>query len=203
MVKKMTTKNEHLSAVFDDEAGDFEQRRLVDELTKDSKLQHDWSRYALIGDVLREPEQAEVAMPEFLSGIQQQLEAEEEFSQVKVNLKKQKSAWVRPVTGFAMAATIAAVSVLGVQSLMTENSSTERLSTFEQVAQNKVQQTEASQTNTSKKSAIRVASNDTASRNVVDMEQRIKVQRYLASHIKNASHRTIAPTMRVISYNYQ
>jgi sigma-E factor negative regulatory protein RseA len=43
MVKTMKTKNEHLSAVFDDEAGAFEQRRLLDELEKDGDLQQSWS----------------------------------------------------------------------------------------------------------------------------------------------------------------
>ena len=48
-----TSKNEFLSSLLDDEAGDFEKRRLLDELTKDDELAQTFTRYALMGEVMR------------------------------------------------------------------------------------------------------------------------------------------------------
>ncbi|MCB1686633.1 MAG: sigma-E factor negative regulatory protein [Pseudomonadales bacterium] len=44
---------ESLSAVVDDEADEFELRRVVDELAKDPGLKASWDRYHMIGTVLR------------------------------------------------------------------------------------------------------------------------------------------------------
>ena len=185
--------NEHLSSVFDDEAGEFEQRRLLDEVGKNHNLQKKWSNYALIGDVLREPEQTEIASSDFLLNIQQKIENEEQFSKIELKSTAKSantsSKWARPVTGFALAATVAAISIFSMQTFMSTD--------------NSVDSTMLSQQEVAPLTAkMLVASNETASRNVVDMEQRIKMQRYLASHIKNASRRTIAPSMRMLSYNY-
>ena len=45
---------ESLSAVVDDEADEFELRRVLDELVKDPALKENWERYHLIGTVLRD-----------------------------------------------------------------------------------------------------------------------------------------------------
>ncbi len=195
--EKMTIKNEHLSAVFDGEATDFEQKRLVDELLKDDDLKQSWSRYALIGDVLREPETTQVVGNDFLASIQQQIEKEESYSQVALKPAANQSTWRKQAGSLALAASIAAVSVLGVQSLI----DTEQSPTINQAAL-----LEKSIDNNAdippKRSAIRLAKNDAVSRQVIDLEQRIKMQRYIASHIKNTSSRTIAPAIRVVSYTY-
>ena len=47
------SKEERLSALVDGEAGAFEQRRLMDELQHDAELRGRYSRYHLIGDVMR------------------------------------------------------------------------------------------------------------------------------------------------------
>lgn len=44
---------ESLSAVVDDEADEFELRRVVDELAKDPALKASWDRYHMIGTMLR------------------------------------------------------------------------------------------------------------------------------------------------------
>ena len=197
--EKMTTKNEHLSAVFDGEATDFEQKRLVDELLKDDDLKQSWSRYALIGDVLREPETTQVAGSDFLANIQQQIEKEESYSQVALKPAANQSTWRKQAGSLALAASIAAISVLGVQSLMNSNTAGQSATTTNVAL---LKKPVASSNATQKTSTIRLAKNDIAPRQVVDLEQRIKMQRYIVSHIKNASSRTIAPSIRVISYNY-
>ena len=47
------TKHELLSALLDDEAGEFERRRLLSELQQDQELSSTWQRYALTGELLR------------------------------------------------------------------------------------------------------------------------------------------------------
>lgn len=50
---------ESLSAVFDDEADEFELRRVLDEVAKTPELKQSWERYALIGSVMRREKSAE------------------------------------------------------------------------------------------------------------------------------------------------
>ena len=47
------TLKESLSAAVDDEADEFELRRVLDELDKDDELRGLWARYHLFGSVLR------------------------------------------------------------------------------------------------------------------------------------------------------
>jgi sigma-E factor negative regulatory protein RseA len=48
-----------LSAVFDDEADEFELRRVLDEVAKNPELKQSWERYTLIGSVMRREKVAE------------------------------------------------------------------------------------------------------------------------------------------------
>lgn len=204
--EKMTTKNEHLSAVFDDEAGEFEQRRLLDEIEKDDELQNNWSRYALIGDVLREPIETQAADSSFLSGIQDKLDQEEEYSQVAL-LSSSGSAttWLRPASGFAVAAAVTAVSIFGVQSMIATDSGVGDISSNQPIAQVMQAQSLVSPPSIRRSTEnmnIASASDGLSQESTEKMDQQTKMQRYLASHIRNASRRTIASTMRVVSYNY-
>ena len=72
-----TSKNEFLSALLDDEAGEFERRRLLNELNADDELRQTLSRYALAGEVMRSGQQTVVSdSNSFLAGIQAELEDE-------------------------------------------------------------------------------------------------------------------------------
>lgn len=223
----MKIKNEHLSAVFDDEAGEFEQRRLVDELEKEAELRQSWSNYALIGDVMREPEKASIADPDFLSSMQLRLDEEDAYSNVMLETtKKSKAAWLQPVSGIAIAATVAAISVFSTQSFMSTDMSTDNANeasvrvahvsdrtaapVMTKVANTSDQEatttiaTKPITTNTVVATAATTAVTTEMEQqgNNVALDERTKMQRYLASHIRNASRKTIAPTLRMISYNY-
>lgn len=116
---------EYLSAMLDDEGGAFEQRRVLDELKTENKvdgnLHKKLSSYALIGETLRSGKPAISAGSGFLSGIQDQLVSEPEYStpvleeQSKSDIQKTNNSWLRPVGGFAMAASLAAIAVIGFQ----------------------------------------------------------------------------------------
>jgi sigma-E factor negative regulatory protein RseA len=118
-----TTKDEFLSALVDDELGDFERRRLLDELSTDPALAERWGRYHLIGEALRGglPSRTDMGFAERLHSRL----ADEAPLQVEPGAIV--SAEVEPprraghsVIGLALAASVAAVTVIGVQSLLGE-----------------------------------------------------------------------------------
>lgn len=107
------TKEERLSALADDEAQAFEVRRLVDELERDPETLARWSRYHLIGDLLRD-RSGPLAPPDFSQRIMQAIE-EEDVPRAGWWVRHGRLA--RPAAGVAMAAVVAAAVLLGVQSL--------------------------------------------------------------------------------------
>ncbi|MGB0845156.1 MAG: sigma-E factor negative regulatory protein [Thiolinea sp.] len=115
-----TSKNEFLSAFLDDEAGEFERRRLLDELNRDDELGQTLSRYALVGEVMR-GKQASMAgdKQQFLSGIHAALEDEPEYSETVVQFADESVAandrqWRKSAMPFAMAASVAVAAIAGV-----------------------------------------------------------------------------------------
>lgn len=105
-------KYEHLSALVDDEAGEFEGRRLVEELSKNAEVRARWARYHLIGEAMRGGLPPRLA-PDLAARVSRALEAEPP-------LRRPSSRWtprlLKPVVGFALAAGVAVVSVLSLQS---------------------------------------------------------------------------------------
>jgi len=181
-----TTITEHLSAVLDGEAGDFEQRRLLDELGKDNNLQTSLACYALIGETMRDEKQATIAESSFLKGIHDKIDAEPEYSQVQINKKKvnnSKPTWIRPVAGFAMAASVAAIAVIGIQSSLTLTGNSNP-----PIASNQPLE-----------SALTKVAN--AYNNYPDKKTHARYTRYLDSHAQYASTTPLMPSVRVVSYN--
>ena len=116
---------EHMSAVLDDEAGVFEQNRVLNELNSNEDLRQKLSTYSLIGESMRSGQSAITTDSSFLTGIHSEIALDEQYDQVTLDLvsndnnKKDKAvsnnSWLRPVGGFALAASIAAVAVIGFQ----------------------------------------------------------------------------------------
>ncbi|MFP4080070.1 MAG: sigma-E factor negative regulatory protein [Ectothiorhodospira sp.] len=107
------TKEERLSALVDDEAHSFEVRRLVDELEKDPQTLARWSRYHLIGDLLRDPD-GPLAPPDFT---QRLTLAIEEQPVPRASWWVRQARLARPAAGVAMAGAVAVAVLLGVQTL--------------------------------------------------------------------------------------
>lgn len=100
---------EWLSALTDDEA-DARERQRVKELLADPDLMRIWSRYQLISDCMnrRLPERLDREQAE---SICQALRKEP----VIVSLSSVRRSFLRPVGGFAIAASVAAMAILGLQ----------------------------------------------------------------------------------------
>lgn len=225
--------NEHLSAVLDDEAGAFEQTRVLDELTKNNsvELRQSLSSYSLIGESMRSANSADTPMTignSFLAGIHEQIDKESDYHQVHIEDAKQpaanSSSWLRPVGGFALAASFAAIAVIGVQNFQQADNApqTEILASNEK-AENSQLSIAAMQSATvvsaadmikaEEKPVIALANKeankvtDKIEKKLTDVYQpadsrtRAMLKQYVDSHMQFASNTTFVPSVRVISYS--
>ncbi len=103
------TKKERLSAFMDDEI-DGRHEDLVDDLLKDPELLDTWSRYHLISDGLKQglPEVVDTTLAKNVSD---SLRNEPAI----VAPGRSTHTYLKPVAGFAIAASVAALAILGIQ----------------------------------------------------------------------------------------
>lgn len=109
---------EGLSAFVDDEADRFTGRRLAEALSEDSALQQSWSRYHLIGAVLREEPQM-VLREGFVDGITAAIDTEEAYK------SSPWQQWLKPAMGVAVAASVAVLSVVSFRAVLFEEQTLE------------------------------------------------------------------------------
>jgi negative regulator of sigma E activity len=192
----MTTKlTEHLSAVFDDEATDFEKRRVLDEVSNDQETQSVWSRYALIGETIREKPAHIQAGSEFLQALHARLEDEPAYDIAVNDTSTVKRGWLRPVAGMAAAVAVVSVAMITMQDFSSDIGSQE-------VATNAVTSDKVAETPAYVISATTIAEKQAERARLAELEREQRMQRYLASHIEYASRSTIAPTVRTIAYGH-
>jgi sigma-E factor negative regulatory protein RseA len=215
---------EHLSTVLDDEAGSFEQRRVLDELTSGADIDNDLSQklshYALIGESMRSTNPSTIAGPSFLAGIHEQIASEEdEYNDVQVSDSKsandatnpqssssQKSK-MRPIGGFALAASFAAIAVMGVQNYQLSNQVDEQSAIIIAAAQTLQEETQMAVATSPVLDVMpadiqktNVNDVDKASKQVSKQEYRLAnlharsfLKRYVDSHVQYASRSTFVP----------
>lgn len=193
---KMTTKQEYLSALLDDEAGTFEQKRLLDEVQKDEVLQQKLSSYALIGESLRAETTAPVLGASFLAGIHDQLDQEEAFDKVLIEDIKTTPAtnnsWFKPMLGGAMAASLVAVMVVALQQSPENPVSQAPLQSIAE--NNNVPVTIAEPT------VVAKVNNVERPIYVADQDLRDRLKRYVNNHVKYGSKSAIMPSVRAVGY---
>ncbi|MCK5725261.1 MAG: sigma-E factor negative regulatory protein [Thiotrichaceae bacterium] len=115
MKKNNITKAEYLSSVLDDEAGTFEQRRILKELQQDDSMLSKVGNYSLIGEVLRNEEIPHVVQSNFLAGIQDKIANEETYDKTHITTNKNKllnKSWHKPIVGMGMAAGLATIAIM-------------------------------------------------------------------------------------------
>ena len=205
---------EHLSTVLDDEAGSFEQRRVLDELTSSNnsgdELSKKLSHFALIGESIRSTNPATVAGPDFLAGIHDKISEEDQYHDVQVqelaandgaNQQNSKSSSVLgPIGGFALAASFAALAFMGVQNYQLGNQLTAK--SAEVVAFNKAANNEKLAKNEDQTTAVAKATPATDKKEYkqANAHARSFLKRYVDSHVQYASTSTFVPSVRVIAY---
>lgn len=218
------TLTEHLSALVDDEVGSFEQRRVLDELSSNAVLRQKLSSYSLIGETMRSEnmQSVTIAGSDFLASIHDQINDEQVYHHVELESQKTQStkSWLRPIGGFAMAASVAAIAVLGFQNyqLQSNQQTLPSLASNAQgtivASQPKTQLTTAQMKAAKSVSAADatdiVAANDIQSDTVkkvdnaveyqqADAKTRSYLKRYVDSHMQYAP-RAFVPSVRVIAY---
>ncbi|OQX01642.1 MAG: hypothetical protein BWK73_45380 [Thiothrix lacustris] len=196
------SKEEFLSALLDDESGEFERRRLLDELKKDDALGQTLSRYAFIGETLRASQGQPMGQGvSLLSRIQDELADEPAYAQDKVvAMPKRANTPAAPSRvqayrwfGMGMAATVAAVAVGGLLFFNQPTSLTAQMA----AALPATAPVKAATT-----APTLVADADTRIQQVgrVDPQTRDILKQYVAQHVKYASTTVIAPSIRAASY---
>jgi len=212
------TLTEHLSALLDDEAGGFEQRRVLDELSSDASLRQKMSSYALIGETMRSENvhNVHIARSDFLLSIHDQINDEEEYHHIEIESQAVQSSrsWLRPIGGFAMAASVAAIALLGFQNYQLQNNQQplQTLASADTSSVNTKQpktQLTAAEMKAAKvvSAADMVAANDTkedanpdsVTYQQADASTRSYLKRYVDSHMQYAP-RAFVPSVRVIAY---
>lgn len=203
---------EHLSSVLDDEAGSFEQRRVLDELKSSEDLSNKLSHFALIGESMRSTHPATVAGPNFLAGIHEKIASEDEYHDVQIldstsanDVTVQQKSWFRPVGGFALAASFSAIAFMGVQNYQLNNQLTEQsaiIAATTQTSQKEIQIAAAAP-------AVEVAPVENKQDDSKQLKQEYRqanaharsfLKRYVDSHVQYASTSTFVPSVRVIAY---
>lgn len=207
--------NEHMSALLDDEveAGSFEERRVLDELQKDKNLSQKLSNFALIGETLRtgDAEKPVISLgSSFLDGIHEKLELEDEFQDVvidnasanqsSINTSAKKSfSWLRPVGGFAVAASFGAIAFMGLQNIgvlstptsqpsgIVDSSAPTAIAKAEPVSETKV--TDISTDSMSNEQYVDA-----------DIQTRSMLKRYVDTHMQYSTTSALVPSVRVIAY---
>jgi sigma-E factor negative regulatory protein RseA len=112
----VTTKDnlhEKLSALVDDNLSELERDQLIAKIAHDDELLATWSRYHLIKDTLQ-GHVHDYTSRNLAASISQQLELEPVVLAPKTRKAVQ---WQRPLAGFAIAASVALVAVLGVRNI--------------------------------------------------------------------------------------
>ncbi len=118
--------NESLSALMDGEADELEVRRILNQLDSDDELRDKWKNYHLMGSLMRDESFDSVDLTQ---GINSALDGEmapsagndsdvsERPAEVVANTAK--TAWYKPLTSVAVAASVTLAVLLGVQSIET------------------------------------------------------------------------------------
>jgi sigma-E factor negative regulatory protein RseA len=190
-----TSKEEFLSALLDDESGEFERRRLLDELKKDDALGQTLSRYAFIGETMRASKGQPMGQGvSLLSRIQEELADEPAYVQDNIIAMPAaaKKATASPSRvqayrwfGMGMAATVAAVAVGGLLFFNQPTTPNAQMAATLPAA-----------------ASTLVADADTRIQQVgrVDPQTRDILKQYVEKHVKYASTTVIAPSIRAASY---
>jgi sigma-E factor negative regulatory protein RseA len=200
---KMGTKfEEKLSALVDNELTSFESRRLINELANDPVLKSRWGRYHLMGDLMRGEVYLE-AENNFAAGVMSRIN-EEAVPEVS---SRNKNAWLKPMTGVAIVASVAVVSLFSLKNITNEGGFTsEQMVTVGETAP--ANSPVASSTTAPGNSMVQPVSVENPA--VVDPEGKIdplqrissepRMNSYLATHAEFAARPGIMPRVRVVGF---
>lgn len=101
---------EQISALMDGELFDDEAEALLDTMKRNPETDEDWQTYHLIGDILRQPDQAHA---DISAAVRQRLQAEPTILAPRARTRQQKARWF----ALSAAASVLAVGVVAWMSV--------------------------------------------------------------------------------------
>lgn len=203
--------NEHLSALLDDEAGIFEERRVLDELKSDQNLSKKLSNYALIGETMRTGESQNPALmlgSSFLDSIHEQIEQEDQFDEVildnansnqaaLITAESNSSSMLRPIGGFALAASVGALAFMGLQNVgLISKPTTQPTNIVDSSGPTAIVQSAPVNQESSNLELV----SDSDQYVDADAQTRSMLKRYVDSHMQYSTTSAFVPSVRVIAY---
>jgi sigma-E factor negative regulatory protein RseA len=105
---------EQLSALVDGECELSEQEWMLKRLTRDADLKVRWQRYHMVSDAMKNNLPTAINTG-FADRIRQVIDNDIPPLRTSISTIPPRFSWYKPVTGFALAASVAAVSVVGLQ----------------------------------------------------------------------------------------
>lgn len=214
-----TSKNEFLSALLDDEAGEFERRRLLDELSRDDAagqaLGQTLSRYALVGEAMRAKQNVAISdSTSFLAGIHAGLEDEPEYNETVVQFDDAPAAandsfWRSNAMRAGMAASVAVAAIAGVLLLQSGNQSASESMAANSAAGDTMQTVAsndgAADTTTATGSARTVSLADSSrirqGNQYMDHETRDALKQYVTLHMQHRANNSIITSIQASNYS--
>lgn len=204
--------SEHLSALLDDEAGSFEERRVLDELKSDKALSSKLANYALIGETMRAGESQQPALmlgSSFLDNIHEQIEHEDQFDNIMLDqaqtaqaatntVASNSSSFIKPFGGFALAASLGALAFMGLQNIGVLNGPTSEPNNI--VDKTGPTAIVEATPNASSSEPIPTLASNTDEYIDADARTRSMLKRYVDSHMQYTTTSTFVPSVRVIAY---
>jgi sigma-E factor negative regulatory protein RseA len=115
---------ESLSALMDGEADELEIRRVLNQLDKDDELSDSWKNYHLMGSLMRDESFDSIDLTQGINSVLDGELAPNGTADTTVTklldaskAEGQRSAWYKPLTSVAVAASVTFAVLLGVQSI--------------------------------------------------------------------------------------
>ncbi|RMG59149.1 MAG: hypothetical protein D6717_01730 [Gammaproteobacteria bacterium] len=189
------SKEERLSALVDGELQGFERRRMVGILTEDSDNLQRWRRDHLVRDALRGELPATVRI-DFLECVNAGIDAADGPMEPEARHRVRHAPfWLRAGAGMAVAASVAMVTILGLQSLVGPGGEGEVPAA--RIARQEPAPVPAGQ------GAFRLANAPAGSvvrPGVTDREVRERISSYLINHSEFAGRPAMLPYARIVGY---
>ncbi len=190
----MNQRNEQISAILDDHCNEQDLQSFMQDLKRDDVADAETlQRYQLMGDAMRD-ELDQASFMDISSAVQRAVAQEDSYAEAPQAIKKSSafnlSAWLRPLSGLAIAASVAMITVVSFQAVKNESS--------EGLSQPVAQAPSAVITPVNQQFAqhVRVASTTPAKPTA---EQNEQLNEYLINHAGQSSMQGVIPYVRVIN----
>lgn len=205
--KNEETLKQSLSALFDGEATEFELRQAL-QASQEPELRDYWKQLSAMQNSLHNPEANQFAAFDISAAVQADLNEQDQQDEPTVSTQAKSAStlsWLKPFSGAAVAATVAAVMVFGVNSYQAgsqEDLIAQQPSNSAVRVANPDYAATVSYSNASSSPKVQLGNGNEAQQNRRLQQQ--KLESYLLKHTQLntlQSHQGVVPMARVEAYD--